>query len=497
MNERNYTPFLSKSRFVKGLQCHKALWLQTHRPELKDDVGEERQAVFDAGHDVGRLAQQMFTDGIEVPFDNVPLAEQVAMTRRLIDAGKDVIFEAAFSYDNVFIKADIMTKGASGWHLGEVKASTDAKEHYINDIAVQYHVITGCGVPVEKASLVLINTGYVRTGDIEPEKLFTWVDVTEEVLQRQEQIKEEIFRQRAMLKADIPQIDIGPYCSNPYDCDYMGHCWAHVPEDSVFRFADKGKPDCFKLYHEGTVKMKDTPPEILGWRQKMQLECLLNKSTVLDKAAIKAFLDDLRYPLAFLDFETTCFTPIPLFDNTRPYQQVPFQFSLHIQDSATADLRHVEFLAPQTGDPQEPFLEALLNAIPENACIVSWNAPFEGRIMKELAATFPDKMRALQKLIDNRIDLMAPYRSKQIYHWQFDGSYSIKAVLPALLPEFSYDELEIGDGATAANAWLNMGTIDDDPEFERVKKNLLEYCRMDTLAMVMILEKMRDMVRDQ
>lgn len=494
---REYIPFLSKSRFIKGMQCHKALWLQAHRPELKDDVGEDRQAVFDAGHNVGGLAQQMFPDGIEVPFDGVSLSEQIEMTRRLIDSGTDTIFEAAFSYDNVFIKADILHRTSNGWHLGEVKASTDAKEHYINDIAVQYHVITGCGVPVETASLVLIDTSYVRVGNIEPEKLFMWVDVTEKVLSRQEQIKAEIVRQRSMLKSDMPQIDIGPYCSNPYDCDYIGHCWAHVPEDSVFRFADKGKPDCFKLYHEGIVHMKDAPPEILGWRQKIQLECLLNKSTVLDKAAIKAFLDDLWYPLAFLDFETTCFTPIPLFDNTRPYQQVPFQFSLHIQDSVSADVKHIEFLAPPTGDPQEQFFEALLNAIPENVCIVSWNAPFEGRIMKELAATFPDKKNALQKLIDNRIDLMAPYRSKQIYHWQFDGSYSIKAVLPALLPEFSYDDLEIGDGATAANAWLNMRTIDDDQEFEKIKTNLLEYCRMDTLAMVMILEKMRAMVRDQ
>lgn len=488
------TPFLSKSRFIKGMQCHKALWLQTHRPELKDEVGEDRQAIFDAGHNVGGLAQQLFPDGVEVPFDGASLSEQIEMTKKLVASGTSTIFEAAFSYDNVFIKADILHRTSNGWHLGEVKASTDAKEHYINDIAVQYHVITGCGVPVEAASLVLIDTSYVRIGDIEPEKLFTWVDVTEEVLQRQEQIKAEIDRQRSMLKSDMPQIDIGPYCSNPYDCDYMGHCWAHVPEDSVFRFADKGKPDCFKLYHEGIVHIKDTPPEILGWRQKIQLECLLNKSTLFDKAAIKAFLDDLWYPLAFLDFETTCFTPIPLFDNTRPYQQVPFQFSLHIQDSPSADLRHIEFLAPPVGNPQELFLKALLKAIPENACIVSWNAPFEGRIMKELAATFPDKKDALQKLIDNRIDLMAPYRSKQIYHWQFDGSYSIKAVLPALLPEFSYDDLEIGDGTTAANAWLNMRTIDDDLDFEKVKKSLLEYCRMDTLAMVKILEKMRQMV---
>lgn len=251
MNE--YVPFLSKSRFIKGMQCHKALWLQTHRPELKDEVGADRQAVFDAGHNVGGLAQKLFPDGVEVPFDGLSLSEQIEMTRQLVASGMSTIFEAAFSFDNVFFKADILHKTRNGWHLGEVKASTGAKEHFINDIAVQYHVITGCGVPVETASLILLDTSYVRTGQIEPEKLFTWVDVTMAVLQRQENIKGEIIRQRTMLRGDMPQITIGPNCTTPYNCDYMGHCWAHVPEDSVFRFADKGKPNCFKLYHKGIV----------------------------------------------------------------------------------------------------------------------------------------------------------------------------------------------------------------------------------------------------
>lgn len=236
----NYTPFLSKSRFIKGMQCHKALWLQTHHPELKDDIGEDKQAVFDTGHEVGRLAQRMFPDGVEVPFDNLPLAEQIEMTRCLIDSGTDTIFEAAFSYDNVFIKADLLTKCAAGWHLGEVKASTHAKENYINDIAVQYYVVTSSGIRVEKASLVLATTRYVRNAEIEPEKFFVWIDVTEEVLRRQEAIRAEINLQRTMLKGDMPKIGIGQQCRKPYDCDFTGYCRAHAPENSVFDFADKG-----------------------------------------------------------------------------------------------------------------------------------------------------------------------------------------------------------------------------------------------------------------
>lgn len=232
-----YIPFLSKSRFIKGMQCHKALWLQTHRPELKDDIGDDKQAVFDFGHKVGRLAQQMFPDGIEVPFDDVPLAEQIEMTRRLIDSGTDTIFEAAFSYDNVFIKADLLTKSAAGWHLGEVKASTIAKENYIHDIAVQYYVVSSSGIRVEKASLVLLTARYVRNGDVEPKNVFVWIDVTAEVLRRQEAIRSEINVQRAMLKRGMPEIAIGQQCRKPYDCDFAGYCRGGVPVNPVFDFA--------------------------------------------------------------------------------------------------------------------------------------------------------------------------------------------------------------------------------------------------------------------
>lgn len=492
MNE--YVPFLSKSRFIKGMQCHKALWLQTHRPELKDEIGEDRQAIFDAGHTVGSLAQQMFPDGVEVPFDGVSLSEQIEMTRNLVASGTSTIFEAAFSYDNVFIKADILNRTSNAWHLGEVKASTDAKEYYINDIAVQYHVITGCGVPVETASLVLINTSYVRVGDIEPEKLFTWVDVTEEVLLRQEQIKAEIVRQRSMLKSDMPQIGIGPYCSNPYDCDYMGHCWAHVSSPSIFDFADLGKPDGFKYYKQGIINMKDVPRDSLGWRQQLQYDGTLHKKNVVDTDAIREFIDSLWYPLAFMDFETTCMTPVPLFDGTRPFQSVPFQYSLHWANSPKDKLNHCEFLGHVKGDPQKQFLTTLLDSIPENACVLTWNKGFEGKVLRALADRFPKYRKRIKTVLDNMVDLMAPFRSKHIYHWQFEGSYSIKSVLPALVPELTYESLNISDGGTAAESWLRMRASTNTDEQEQIKRDLLEYCHLDTLAMVRILDKMKGLV---
>ena len=296
-----------------------------------------------------------------------------------------------------------------------------------------------------------------------------------------------------MLCDSEPLIDIGPHCSKPYECDYAHHCWQHIPSPSVFDFVDLGKPDPFKLYQQGIIKMEDVPPTSLKWRQQLQLDGILNKNQIVDEVAVQEFLDELWYPLVFLDFETTYMTPVPLFDGTRPYQQVPFQFSLHWQNEPDGELFHTEFLAPTHGDPRELFLETLLEVMPDNSCVITWNAGFEGKILGWLARNFPRRRDRINSIITNIIDLMSPYRSKNIYNWQFNGSYSLKAVLPALVPELSYGALAINNGTMASSAWLALRLSDDDGHNEQIRQRLLEYCHLDTLAMVKILEKMRQM----
>lgn len=487
-------PFLSKSRFIKGLQCHKALWLLTHRPELQDEVSASQQAVFDAGTDVGVIAQDLYPGGVEVPFDGLSVSEQLAMTQSEIAKKTKTIYEATFSFDNVLVKADILHKGRIGWELYEVKGSTGVKEVYMDDITVQYYVIAGSGINVKKAGLVHIDNGYVRDGDIDARGLFAIQDVTDTIFKRQPVMAKKIKSMRAMLKKGEPAIDIGGHCSDPYDCAFRGYCWSHIPSPSVFDFADIGKPNGFTLYKQGIVKMKDVPRESLGWRQQLQQDGALRKKNSVDSDAIRAFLASLRYPLAFMDFETTYMTPIPLFDGTRPFQSVPFQFSLHWRDSPNEVLQHREFLAPATGDPQKEFLASLLASLPKNGCILTWNKGFETKVLLALSQQFPKHKKRIQAVIDNIVDLMEPFRRKQIYHWQFDGSYSIKAVLPALVPELSYEALAISDGGTAAASWLQMRSSSGQEEQSQVRQNLLEYCHLDTLAMVRILEKMQEMV---
>jgi len=295
---------------------------------------------------------------------------------------------------------------------------------------------------------------------------------------------------RKMLKSQEPNIDIGEHCTDPYDCDFFGYCWKHIPEVSVFSLKGIG-PNKFDLYRKGIIRLEDIPRDILPQSQRIQLEGTLYKKNITNKAAVKEFLDTLWFPICFLDFETTFMVPIPLYDETRPYQQVPFQYSLHYLESENAELQHYEYLAPAHVDPRKELLDKLLKEIPENACILVYNKSFEIGVLNDLAKWFPEYFDQIENIILNIRDLMIPFRRKDVYRWEMEGSYSIKYVLPALVPELSYDDMEISDGGIASNAWLSMRDLEDLDATERIRKALLEYCKLDTLGMVKIIEKLK------
>jgi hypothetical protein len=491
--QKSSTPYISKSLYIKGLQCHKALWLHKNQPELKTKPSATQLAAFDSGTEVGILAQGLFPGGVLVPYNGLSYAEQLAMTNEALNRGEKTIYEATFSFDNVFVKVDILHRGESGWEIYEVKSSTECKDVYLNDIAVQQYVLAGSGLPITGTHLIHINSQYIRQGDLEVEKLFTVLDVTEKTRARQANVPDKLTAMRAALSEDVPIIDIGKHCEKPYACDFKAHCWSHIPAESVFALRDHGKPDPYKLYQQGIIHLCDVPFETLHWRQRLQMDGFLNQKNVVNTAAVSKFLDALWYPLCFLDFETTYMTPVPLFNGTGPYQQVPFQYSLHILEKPGAELRHNDFLAPVGENPQIPFLQNLLAAIPQDACILTWNQAFEKGRLKELADYSPDHRQEIATIIKNIRDLMAPFKRKDIYHWQFAGSYSIKAVLPALVPELSYKELAVSNGEIAANTWLRMHQESDEGQIAELRQQLLVYCHLDTLAMVRIMEKMQEM----
>jgi hypothetical protein len=483
--------YLSKSLYTTGVQCPKALWLQKYRPEVSDDFSAEVEVILEAGKDVGMYAQELFPGGVLVPYEELSLSEQLSLTRESIAKGAATIYEATFSHDQILVKADILHSGAEGWELYEVKSTTKEKENFLDDIAIQYYVLTGAGLHVAKACLVHLNREYVRQGPIEAGKLFTTVDLTEEIRSMQPDVIARLAAMRAMLQADMPDIDIGPQCSTPYTCRFHGHCWAHIPENSVFDFRGQGRPNGFDLYRNGTVKMEDVPHKILGWRQKLQLDGILHQKNHFDKKAVKEFLDSLWYPLCFMDFETTYMVPLPLFDGMRPYEQLPFQYSLHVIEKEGREPVHYEYLAKEMKNPCEEFLANLLAVIPAGACILVWNQAFEKRILRELAGKFPGRKDEIDAVVENIRDLMIPFRDKSIYHWKFGGSYSIKNVLPALVEGYSYEDMAISNGGMASGAWVGMVKEIDMEIRGRVYMELFEYCHLDTMAMVRILESIK------
>ncbi|SEA16987.1 protein of unknown function [Desulfuromusa kysingii] len=484
---------LSKSLILKGMQCPKALYLQKNPPAFEFPPQPDLEAKFRAGNEVGILAQQLFPGGTEVPFEGLSVLEQIEQTRQLIDDGAEVIYEASFEYDGIFVKVDILVKDGDAWQIHEVKMSTSVKEVNLDDAAIQFYVLGNCGLLISGAYLVHINNQYVRQGEIDVKQLFAGVDVQEEAFLRQANLPKIIDDLRSALQGDEPQIDIGPHCSDPYDCDFVPYCWQHIPDNSVFDLKGRGIKK-FDYYDRGIIHFEDIPLDDLNKAQRQQVEATLNEEDSTDPKAVKAFLDTLWYPLYHLDFETFN-SAIPKFNDTRPYQQVPFQFSLHVQHDAGAEPEHYEFLAEPDVDPRRQLIEQLLDLIPEDGCVLTYNQTFEKGVLRALAELFPDLAGAIDKRLENVRDLMVPFRRRDVYRWQMRGSYSIKEVLPAMVPELSYSGMEIADGMAAMQAYHDMCALEDGVELEQLRKAMLEYCRLDTLAMVRILGELENAIK--
>lgn len=481
---------LSKSLFIKGLQCIKALYLDRYHPELKDRVTEAQQRIFDSGTQVGLIARDHLPGGVEIPYDGFTLQEQIEKTAAAIKQGATTIYEAAFEHEGLFMKADILSRDSRGWNLYEVKSATQVKDVHIDDLAFQYYVLTAAGIHPASASLVHLNNLYVRNGAIDVRGLFVIEDLTGLVKDRHTAVAYKIERLREALSGDAPDIDIGIHCDDPYPCDFRGHCWQHIPEDSVFDLKQRGARP-FDLYSQGIILLKNVPLHLVSGSQLMQLEAFLNRKEYVDLREVKNFLDTLWYPLYFLDFET--FMPaIPPYNGLRPYQQVPFQYSLHYIEREGADLGHHEFLAEANADPRLQLANKLVDQIPEDACIVAYNAGFEAGRIRELADFFPQYRMRLLRIINNLRDLMIPFRKGHIYHWQMKGSYSQKAVLPVLVPDLCYQGMEVADGGMAMDAYARMCSCGDQDEIGRIRKALLEYCKLDTLGMVRIVGSMKE-----
>ena len=485
---------LSKSTFIKGMQCQKALYLYKHHKELKEEVSAAQEAIFAQGTSVGELATQLFPGGVDcTPESFYDFQQAVMRTQEEINKGTKIIYEAAFQYNGVLAALDILVKDEKGWKAYEVKSSTSISETYHLDATIQYYAITNSGIDLQDISIVYINNEYEKNGPIDVKQLFTIESVKEIVLELLPGIPNKVAAlKKVLLQKDIPTVDIGPHCSDPYACDFAGHCWKHIPDYSVFNISRLTTDKKFEFYRKGIISFNDIPEDAeLNENQWMQVTSELNNETHIDKKKIKEFVNDLSYPIYFMDFETFS-TAVPVFDKSKPYRHLVFQYSLHQLPSQNSELIHKEFLAETNGiDPRIPFVEQLISDCGNKGDILVYNIGFERGKLNDLALVFPKYSARINKIIERLKDLMTPFQQRWYYTPNMKGSYSIKKVLPALAPELSYDDLNISEGGTASSTFATMLMGEFEGDVVQTRKDLLEYCKLDTFAMVEILKKLK------
>lgn len=496
---------ISKSRFLSGCQCHKKLYFDIHRKDLKPTVHENQRALFDAGHEIGALAQTRFPGGIDVsPEKYSDFSTSIAKTTSLINSGSQTIYEAAFSAEGVMAALDILHHEGEEWWAIEVKSSTGVKDYHLTDAALQYWVMQKSGFTPDRFFLMHIDNTYMIGERLDTHQFFKLTDITDDVMSKQSWVNENLNELKNVISSsNEPLMDIGEHCSTPFDCDYRHYCWKHIPENSVFNLSyAKGKE--WELYENGILELSLIPDGFqLNHRQKMQVDGAKNGTEYIDIDAIKNFLYDWKYPLYFFDFETI-FPVVPVLKGTRPFQQVPFQYSLHIVSNNKDDYTHREFLAKsedfllqESNDARLQLINQLKKDIGPIGQIVSYNATFEINILKSLAVDFPGEANFLNGLIDRFVDLLVVFRSAWYYKPAMGGSASIKSVLPAIAPEFSYADLTINNGGDASNIFLSMIKKSFVGDVDTTRKHLLKYCERDTFGMVILYNELMKVIKKE
>jgi len=483
---------LSKSRYMAGLQCPKILWLGINKPDIAAAPDRATQRVFDIGHRVGEYAQELFPGGVLIAEDHTQLSQAISKTTAAVSGGVSAVFEATVAFNKILCRADILKrveKTGNLWDIYEVKSSTSVKEQHYPDLAIQKYCFEGQGYNIRNTLLMHVNNSYFRKGDIEPDKLLVAKDVSNNVAAALENVPVKTNEFFAVMDSPVcPAITPGRQCEEPYTCIYFDFCNEAPPDYSIYELSH-GRKVISELEALGVILLKDIPDGFcLSEKHSNQVASVKTKKPVFDKAAVKGHLDKLKYPLYFFDFETVS-CALPLFNNSRPYQNVPFQFSLHIQDKPDGPCRHVEFLLQDREDPREKLIRAMLDSLGSKGTIVAYYKPFEESCIKGLAHDFSQYKDRLLALLPRFWDLIVPFQKGYYTHYDFHGSASLKSVLPALVPSLSYQELAIQEGGEAsltAELWY-AGKMDQE-EWEQRYSELLQYCALDTLAMVEVLK---------
>ena len=491
---------LSKSKYCKSVQCNKILWMDKYKPEVA--IPTARDSVLKNGTEVGELAKKIFGNYINIEF-NKDLNIMVEETRKLLKNKPNIITEASFNYDNNFCSVDILKNNLEGVEIYEVKSSTEVHDIYLDDASYQYFILSNLGLNVKKVCIVYINNQYIRGKKLEIEKLFNIEDITEIAKSKQDEIRKNIEITNKYMnehdKNNEPKEKIGMKCFKPYKCEFWEYCTRNLPKPNVFDIGGgMHTSKKFEKYYEGKVSFQDLQNEDLNSKFLEQIDFELNNlEPKIEKEAIKELMDSLKYPLYFIDYETYQLA-IPKTEGTKPYQQLPFQYSLHIIKEKGAPIEHKEFLAEiDDTDYLRHFAESMIKDMPENGSVIIYNKSFEPARNNEIARMYPDLKDEMDRINSNLVDFLEPFKQRKYYTKEMHGSASIKAVLPALYPnnpELDYHNLPVvHNGGEASEAFLSLKNKTKEEQKE-IRHGLLVYCKLDTLAMVKLWKKFKEIV---
>ncbi len=487
---------LSKSDYLLYLKHPAWLWLKKHDKEKLPQIDENTQAVFDAGNLFESYAERLFEDGIRLGFTDY--ASYLALPEQTMEAilgDAKTIFQTRFETGQLTCICEVITVvGEKTFDLYEIKSSTEAKAEHMVDLAFQAHVLRQSGFIVRNIFVVHVNNGYVRKGDIDPKAFCTITDVTEKVNAKADSTAENIEKALAVMQADkLP--DLSPaIASNGAFGEWLNiyKAMTQAPKDSIYDLCSLNAAKTKQLEEANIKVLVDIPDDFpLSLKQGQQVTAAKLNQRVITPEPIRDMLSSYEYPVYFLDYETLGGI-VPAFDGLRPYQQLPFQYSLHVLDSPASVLRHEEYLHREATNPCKALTDALRSHIGDTGTVLVWNESFEKSCNRSLAIEVPDLANFLNDVNDRIRDLMIPFSKGWYVDKDFCGSTSIKKVLPVIVPALSYSGLGIHEGGTAQRLWM-QAVIDgkDSIDKEVMFADLLEYCKLDTLAMVDIFNVLR------
>lgn len=484
---------LSKSKITSFAQCPKRLWLQTHRAELAElDAGAETR--FAAGHEVGDAACSLCPGGIMIEAEP-DLAAALQRTQELISASAhSPLFEATFAHDGVLVRVDIMEPdGLGGWHVAEVKSSTSRKDYHVADLATQLWVLREAGVQVSSAAIRHLNSQFFLTEEGNYHGAFVDTPSLEDAKPLALKRPKLVAEIRSVLASEEPARDPGDHCHDPFPCEFVAYCsrdqeTARYPVSLLPR---TGRQLAAKWAEHGIVELEDVPPGSFTNAVHARIhEATLSGVPYHDVDGARRVIGDWAYPRTYLDFETIAFA-LPRWLGTKPWEQVPFQFSAHIEDRE-GQITHREFLSLDGKDPRRSCAEALVAQVPQEGTVIAYNAAFERTCILRLAERFSDLAENLKEIAARIVDLL-PVTREHWYHRDQGGSWSIKAVLPTISNSGDYAALDVADGSAAQLAYLEaIAPVTTEARVAEIAQSLRSYCAKDTFAMVEVVRHLTD-----